>query len=233
MSWFKVGYSKQHSKKIAAATLGVLILGGLIFYFAGTVSKIFTSPEAIRSWVLSYGRAAPLALFLLQVAQVIIAPLNNFLINVAGGYIFGPWVGFVYNYTGWVLGAIIVFAFTRKFGRRFVNLFIKEEKLLAYDAVLEKGVYIIFLLFLLPGPPDDLLVYLVGLSRSIPFKTFLWIILIGKIPGKLATSFLGAGVAEHSTISFIVYAVFTAVSLLVFVMKPELRKIGKENHLSK
>ncbi|MEK7189221.1 MAG: VTT domain-containing protein [Patescibacteria group bacterium] len=233
MAWFKDRYIKHHKLKLAIYFWAFAFLVWLVLYFGTTLSAVFASPEDVRAWVLSYGRAAPLVLFLLQVLQVIIAPLNNFLINVAGGYIFGPWAGFVYNYTGWVIGALIVFLFTRKFGRGFVNLFIKEEKLAQYDALLAKGTYLVFFLFLVPGPPDDLLVYLVGLSRSISAKTFLWMILIGKIPGKLATSFLGAGVAEHSMVSLALYGVFIVVSLVIFWLKPELWSMGKQKHLSK
>lgn len=209
--------------------LALALVVWAVIYFGESLKGVFTSSDAIRDWVMQYGVFAPLALFLLQVAQVIIAPLNNFLINFAGGYIFGPYMGFVYNYFGWILGAIIVFWFTRYFGRRFVNLFISPEKLEGFDKVIEKGTYIIFLLLLLPGAPDDFLVYVIGLSKSIKFKRFLWMILIGKIPGKIATSFLGAGVAEHSTLSVGLYALFIVLSIVVFIKKPELWRLRTGN----
>ncbi|MBU2575807.1 TVP38/TMEM64 family protein [Patescibacteria group bacterium] len=229
MSWIKTEYIKHHKIKVAAYSLVFAFLVWAVFYFGELIKSVFTSSDAIREWVLQYGAFAPLALFLLQVAQVIVAPLNNFLINFAGGYIFGPYMGFVYNYFGWVLGAIIVFWLARYFGRRFVNLFISEEKLARFDKIVGQGIYIIFFLLLLPGAPDDFLVYVMALSKSIKFKTFLWMILIGKIPGKIATSFLGAGVAEHSMLSVALYALFILVSVAVFLKKPELWRLGKED----
>jgi len=80
----------------------------------------------------------------------------------------------------------------------------------------------LFMLLLLPGPPDDFLVYFIGFSQSIRFRTFFWMIVIGKIPGKIATSFLGAGVATHSTISIVIYIIFISASVIVFWRKPEL-----------
>jgi len=188
---------------------------------------IFSSSDSARDWVLGYGVYAPLALFLLQIAQVIIAPLNNFIINLAGGYIFGPYFGFLYNYFGWVSGAIIVFFLARRVGRKFVDFFVSQEKLAKFDQAVEKGSYFIFALFLMPGIPDDFLVYLVALSKKISFKTFLWMIMIGKIPGKLATSFLGAGIAEKDIVSILIFVVFSIVSVVIFYKKPELWHIGR------
>ena len=233
MSWFKLGYILRHKIKVTTYVLALALFVWAIIFFGELFKTIFTSPEAVREWVFQFDKGAPLALFLLQVAQVIIAPLNNFFINLAGGYIFGPWVGFLYNYFGWVAGAIIVFWLARYFGRRFVNLFIAQDKLEGYDKIVGKGTYIIFMLLLLPGAPDDFLVYLIGLSKSIRFRTFLWMILIGKIPGKIATSFLGTGVADHNTTSIAIFAVFIIVSLVVFWKKPELWKIGRHRDLSK
>jgi uncharacterized membrane protein YdjX (TVP38/TMEM64 family) len=225
MSWLRIQHIKKHKFKTIIYLVVVIFFVSLIFYFGDLLKAVFTSPDAVRAWVLGYGIYAPVALFLLQVAQVAVAPLNNFIINFAGGYIFGPWMGFVYNYVGWIVGAVIVFWFSRFFGRGFVNLFVKEKKLIGFDEIMAKGKYIVFMLLLLPGPPDDFLVYFIGLSNSIRFRTFLWMVVIGKIPGKIATSFLGAGVAAHSTVSVAIYVIFIMVSVITFWKKPELWQV--------
>src|SRR3989338_7941361 len=166
MPFLKLSYFKHRKIKFTIYISAFALFVFVIFYFRAFAAAIFTSPEAVRDWVLGYGAFAPFALFLLQIAQVIIAPLNDFLINFAGGYLFGPYLGFLYNYFGWIIGAIIVFWIARLFGRGFLNLFISKEKFLKYDEVVSRSAGIIFLLFLLPGPPDDLLVYLIGFSRS-------------------------------------------------------------------
>lgn len=229
MSFLRLEYIKKNKIKAIIYSLIFCIIVFLVIYFSEWLKAIFTSSDAIREWVLGYGRMAPVALFLFQVVQVIVAPLNDFLTNLAGGYIFGPYYGFLYNYFGWVTGAIIVFWFVRCFGRGFINFFISEKKLKEFDDVAERGISIIFFLFLLPIAPDDILVYAVGLTKSIKFKTFLWIIMVSKIPGKLATSFLGSGVADNSFFSYFVYGVFIVVSIIIFLMKPELWRISKRS----
>jgi len=228
MSFFRINYIKQHKLKTALYIAGLFLFVGLLIYFGDAVKAVFVSPDAVKDWILGYGKLAPLALFLLQVAQVIIAPLNNFFINFAGGYVFGPWIGFLLNYFGWIAGAIVVYWFSHFFGREFVNLFVKEKMLAGFDDIVAKGKYIVFMLLLLPGPPDDFLIYFMGLTPAIGFRTFLWMVLIGKIPGKVATSFLGAGFAEHNMVSMSFYGIFVLVSVIIFWRKPELWRVWRE-----
>lgn len=228
MTWFKTRYIKRHKIKLVVYFWAFAALVWAIIYFGEYLAAVFDSPESVRAWVLDFGRAAPLAFFGLQVVQVLLAPLNDFVINLAGGFLFGPWLGFALNYAGWILGAAVVFLLSRTVGVRFVRLFVREERLAQYDRLLSRGRYVLFALFLLPGPPDDLLVYLAGLSRSISFRTFLWMVVVSKIPGKLVTSFMGSDVARLSvsSLSVFLYVVFIVGSLLVVVwQRSELREL--------
>jgi len=231
MSWFRFTYIRQHKPKAVAYVILLVLTVAAIIYFRNVLLIFFSSPESVRDWVFQYGPFAPVALLLLQIVQVVVAPLSNFFINFAGGYIFGPWEGFLYNYVGWIIGAILVFFFSRHIGRSIVQFFIPETRLADFDMLMARGKYILFILFLLPGPPDDFLVYCLGISGSISFRTFLWMIVIGKIPGKITTSFLGAGVAEHSFISVGVFVVFIIGAVIVFWRRPELWRIWEHDKL--
>lgn len=216
----------KNKKFFYAAIFVAVIL--ILVYFGNYFKAIFTSSDSIRDWVLQFGIWAPMAALAVAAGQAVIAPLSNFFVNFAAGYIFGPWLGTLYSYVGWIVGAIAVFWLCRIFGRGFVNLFVKTERLHRFDAVMARGKYAIFMLFLLPGPPDDLIVYFIALSKGVSFRTFLWMILASKLPGKLATAFLGHGVASHSKNSFIVYAVFILVSGLVYLLKPQFWQVWHE-----
>lgn len=199
-----------------------------LLLFGHYLKAIFTSPEEIKGYVEQWGDGAPLALMLIEGIQVMIAPLNNFITNFAAGYLFGPWLGGVYSYIGWTLGAIVVFWFCRLFGRSFVNLFFKDEQLAKFDVLVNQSHFVIFMLFLLPGPPDDLIVYLLGLSNGMGFRRFLLIVLLSKFPGKLTTAYLGAGLANHSQISLVIYAIFIATSLLIYWKNPHLWQLWRK-----
>lgn len=200
----------------------------VLIYFGQYFKDIYTSASAIQSWVLKWGDWAPIATIIIEAMQVIIAPLNNFFTNFAAGYIFGPYLGALYSYAGWIMGAIVVFWFCRLFGRSFVNLFFKDEQLAKFDILVNQSHFVIFMLFLLPGPPDDLIVYLLGLSNGMGFRRFLLIVLISKFPGKLTTAYLGAGLANHSQISLVIYAIFIVTSLLIYWKNPHLWQLWRK-----
>lgn len=219
-------FFKQNKKILYSIVFIASIL--VLIYFGQYFKDIYTSAASIQAWVLQWGDWAPIATIVIEALQVIIAPLNNFFTNFAAGYIFGPYLGALYSYAGWIIGAMAVFGFCRLFGRSFVNLFFKDDQLVKFDNLVNQSHFVIFMLFLLPGPPDDLIVYLLGLSNGMGFRRFLLIILLSKFPGKLTTAYLGAGLANHSQISIVVYILFTLISLLIYWKNPHLWQLWRK-----
>ncbi|HDR3341929.1 TPA: TVP38/TMEM64 family protein, partial [Bacillus anthracis] len=95
--------------------------------------------------------------------------------------IFGPWLGFLYNYLGIIIGSIILFLLVRIYGRKFILLFVNEKTFYKYEARLEtKGFETFFILCMLsPISPADVLVMITGLTR-ISLRRFILIIMLAK-----------------------------------------------------
>jgi len=70
----------------------VLLILGYIF-----PSQFFSNQESIRDFVNLFGIFAPLAFVILQILQVIVTPFSHYAVSIAGGFIFGTWLGFIYN----------------------------------------------------------------------------------------------------------------------------------------
>src|SRR3989338_6044905 len=100
----------------------ILIILGYIF-----PSTFFSSQESIRNFVNSFGVFAPLSFIILQILQVVITPVSHYTVSIAGGFIFGLWQGFIFNYIGRVIGTAIAFYLGRKFGRKIILHLVKEE----------------------------------------------------------------------------------------------------------
>ena len=66
-----------------------------------------------------------------------------------------------------------------------------------------QGALVAFILFLLPGFPKDYLCFVLGLSRM-PFKLFLLICTVGRIPGTLLLTLQGAKVYKGDYYSTLV-----------------------------
>jgi len=147
----------------------------------------------VRDFVTGYGAWAPIIFIAIQILQVIIAPISHHAIGVAGGFIFGTWYGFAYNYIGRLFGHSAAFFLSHTFGRPLVKRFIKPETLEKYDRFWDKGgTFFLFLVYYLPLFPDDEISYIAGTS-SMRFGPFLVANLLGQIGGSLSLAYIGAG----------------------------------------
>lgn len=189
----------------------VLLVLGYIY-----PSSFFSSQEKIRDFIEPYGIFAPIMFIILQILQVVLAPISHYAVGLAGGFIFGTWYGFILNWTGRVIGTLIAFYLGRKFGRKAVKRLVKEETLYKYDKLFDKGNFVLFLMYFLPLFPDDELAYLAGFS-SMRARLFIPLMLLGHIGGSLGLAILGSGLS-YTNIWFIVFSVITLVCAILFVL---------------
>jgi len=159
---------------------------------------IFFDQEAFESFMNSLGFWGPIAFFLLQVFQAIIAPLPGNLLTVAGGALFGFWQGFLLSYAGNAVGSLIGFSIVRKIGRAVMVKFMSAGRLNKYmeimstDSANSRTKIVLILVILLPFLPSDFICLAAGLT-SISFRTFLIIVITCRPWGQLAAAMLGAG----------------------------------------
>lgn len=189
----------------------VLLILGYIF-----PSSFFGSQEAIRDFVSQFGVFAPLAFIMLQILQVIITPFSHYAVSIAGGFIFGTWQGFIYNWIGRVIGTTIAFYLARIFGRKIIKHIVKKETIQKYDYIFENGKLLLFLAYFLPVFPDDELSYLAGLSAMNP-RIFLPLMAIGHISGSLALAYIGNGIQSIKEPMFIILSLVTLIGGIWFV----------------
>jgi uncharacterized membrane protein YdjX (TVP38/TMEM64 family) len=199
----------------------LLLIFGYIF-----PSTFFGSQENIRTFVNQFGIFAPLVFIVLQILQVIITPFSHYVISVAGGFIFGVWQGFIYNWIGRVIGTAITFYLGRYLGRKIIKHVIKEEAIKKYDHYFEKGKVLLFLAYFLPLFPDDELSYLAGFSSISP-KIFLPLMAIGHIGGSLFLAYVGSGIKSFKEPLFIIISFVTLIAGVLFVL--HYKKVKKDN----
>jgi len=176
--------------------IGMLTLG--IFVFYGYKTGLFSSTESFRKFITGFGIWATLIFILIQIIQVIIPILPGAVGCVAGIIIFGPWMGFLYNYIGICIGSIIVFLLSKRFGRYFVKGIVGGKSYDKYIGWIDRGkkfdnMFALAIFF--PLAPDDLLCYIAGLTKM-DLRKFITIILLGK-PMSIAIYSLGLTTIGH------------------------------------
>ena len=146
----------------------------------------------LRDWVLRRGAWAPVAIILLEVGQVLLAPIPGQAIGLVSGYLFGVLAGTILGMMGTASGSLIAIWLTRRFGRPLAERLVPERTLKWLDQMASKrGVLFFLAVFLLPFLPDDMACFAAGLT-PIPIPALMLVVLIGRLPGVWVACWLGA-----------------------------------------
>jgi uncharacterized membrane protein YdjX (TVP38/TMEM64 family) len=177
--------------------LGLLAVaaGGMVLFDRSVGSVL--DPELVREVVAGFGIFAPVAFVIIQVGQVLFAPIPGQALALAGGYVFGPVLGTIYSLVGATIGSAIAFWISRRFGRPAVEKLVHPETLSIFDDFLEDhGRLAVFLVFVVPGLPDDALCFGCGLT-PVPLRELVVLSFVGRIPGYALLAVAGGRFATH------------------------------------
>ena len=130
--------------------------------------------EEVQAWVASRGAFAPLFFVLLSFLQVTFIPIPGAVTILAGNYLFGFFLSYLYSFIGMLLGSLFAFFLGRRLGRPFVNWVMGgAEKVDAYLSRLQgRETVVLFFMFLMPFFPDDALCAVAGVLPTVRFPVF-------------------------------------------------------------
>ncbi len=176
-----------------AFPLFIALIVGLVLVFHDELWGLFRNRDAIRGWIEGRGLWGPFAFILLQVVQVVVFVIPGEVVQIAGGYAFGFWLGSLYSLIGITLGSLANFYAGRLLGRPFVESLFARDKIEKVEAVTGSGKAAagFFLLFVIPGIPKDVLCYVAGVSK-LRLLAFLGVSMAGRLPGILGSSYMGS-----------------------------------------
>jgi uncharacterized membrane protein YdjX (TVP38/TMEM64 family) len=184
------------------------------------LKRVFSSRQNLIDEIKGYGTYSAIAYVAIQALQVVLAPLPGELTGSVAGFFFGGAIGSVLATIGLILGSALAFILGRTFGMPLLNHLSSGRALKKLTPVAsEQGVKTIFLLFILPGFPKDLLTYLVALS-PMSFTKFIVISNIGRLPGTILLCYFGQAIFEQHWPALIWMSL---VSLLFILLTWKLR----------
>ena len=208
--------SQRRRKRIGVVSLLLfaitLIL--LTLFFTKVLSPYLKSTKELRAFLDSYGWKGYLILLAIQCLQVAVALIPGEVVELGAGYAYGAIEGTLICLAGVALSSSLIFLLVKKLGTPMVELFISREKIgqLKFINTSHKLKRLIFLLFLIPGTPKDILTYFVGLTE-ITLSQFLAITLIARIPSVISSTISGQMLGEENFLAAgIVYGITALLS---------------------
>ncbi len=200
----------------------LLLIGAAVFAFWQQIASVFFSIDDFRRWIGSKGIYGPLLFVLAQCLQVIVFVVPGEVPQVAAGYLFGFWLGSLLSIAGILLGSALSFTLARILGVPFVLALFPRNRVEMVQRLARspRAVGVLFLAFLIPGVPKDVLCYAAGLT-SIPLPLFLLVSTLARIPGIAGSALLGKAAAQQRWL--LAGAVF-GLSLALFLLGVVFRK---------
>ena len=199
--------------------LALIVFGFVVFWFRIPIwekitdlYRLFSDREKIRLLISAFGTSAPPVFMLVQVLQVIFAPVPGEATGFIGGYLFGTLPGFIYSSIGLTVGSWLNFVIGRFVGERYVRKRIPAHQFQKIDGLVKRqGVIVLFILFLFPGFPKDYLCLALGVS-TLPMKIFILLAGIGRMPGTFALSLQGEFLYEQN---YVLLGIMIAACLIL------------------
>jgi uncharacterized membrane protein YdjX (TVP38/TMEM64 family) len=205
---------KLGRKTIIGVSMAGLVLAGIFYLlYANGFIEFFTDRHRLLNLINGHRAYAALIFMGLQALQVVAAPVPGEVTGFVGGVFFGTSRGIFYSTIGLTLGSWLAFLLARLAGRPLVELLVKPETIDRYDYVMKhKGMFLAFLMFLIPGFPKDILCYLLGLGHMRQ-RDFLVVSTPGRLLGTTLLT-LGGTFFRHRRYG----ALFTLAGICIFII---------------
>ena len=212
--------------KIILFIIAVIILTVVTVYLFPVMKNLSTKEGqiAFKDKVTNSGVYGLFMLFIIQIAQIFLFILPGEPIEILAGMCYGWLWGTVLIMLSSAIIATLIFWLVRKIGKQFVYDFSDEEKIkkIENNKIFQnpkKIETVLFILFLVPGTPKDLLTYLSGLL-PIRMRRFIIISTIARIPSIVTSTIAGANIAtgdwKKGIILYLLIVAIVAIALFIF-----------------
>lgn len=237
--------NKVKTFKIIIMILAFILLLGIVIYLIPVMKDLSTEEGQLqfKEKVNSSGIWGFLILFGLQFAQIFLIVLPGEPIEILAGMCYGGLGGLIFITVSAFIISTIVFFTVRKLGRKFVYDFCDEEKVKKIENSKifknpKKIEFIMIILFIIPGTPKDLLVYIAGLLPIKPLR-FILISTFARFPSVISSTFAGDNlVSGNWKLSITIYVItFLVVGVGILLInkfdkskttQETLKSIGKD-----
>ena len=207
-AWF------DQNKKWMIIILMVMVIGILALVLYQPFVSLLSDSQSFRLWLNQYGLLAYFIFGLINMAQVILVFLPGEIVEVLAGYCFGSINGCLVCMIASGIASSIIFLLMRHFHIDLIKLFFKKDKTDKFSFLTntKNMTMVLFIIFLIPGTPKDLLTYLMPLT-SIKFTSFLGITTLARIPSIITSTMVGDALFNQDfMISLIVYGITAILS---------------------
>ena len=185
---------------------------------------------AFENYISNLGFKGILIVLLIQILQIFVAIIPGEIVEILAGLLYGPWGGLAICLIGNIIASTLIYLVVKFLAKNATEKL--KDKLKQYSFLNNKNkiaIYL-FILYLIPGIPKDIITYLVPFL-PINFGTFLIITSIARIPSIVSSTYSSYSLLNNNyTIAIITIVVFTILATIGFVFKDKIMAYLKKNN---
>lgn len=228
-------YMKNKKKSILIITVAVIItlLTAYICYKFVPLLSSLNNPEKqeeFKNFIEGLGWKGWLIMLGIQVLQIFVAFIPGEVVEILSGLLYGPFFGLIICLIGIAIGTILIYYTVKLFANKYVEKL--KDKLQTYSFLNNpKKIHLyFFILFLIPGIPKDIFIYLVPFL-PIKLSTFILVSCFARIPSILSSNIVGSSLASGNyLVSIIVFSVFAILGIIVILFNDKIMSAFKKDH---
>jgi uncharacterized membrane protein YdjX (TVP38/TMEM64 family) len=169
--------------------------------------------EAFSAWVAGLGPGGIFILLGLQILQIIVAIIPGGPVELIAGAAYGAWAGLGICAAGCVIASSLVFAAVKKFGLPLLRRFFGEKDIKTWKFLedAKKTAVVVFVLFLIPGMPKDLLTWFAPLSR-LSLVHFVIISVAARTPAIFSSTMMGDSMIRGNWVMVLIIFLIIALA---------------------
>lgn len=223
--------------KISLLVLAIIIFAALVIYLFPLMKNLSTYEGQLKfkEEVSKFGIYSGVILFLLEIAQIFLVVLPGEPLEVLAGMFYGSIGGSIFIFFTVFVTTISIVLMVKKIGKKLLYEFFNKEKV---DKILNNKLFknakqveiIMIILFMLPGTPKDLLVYLGGLLPISTLK-FTLISTFARFPSVISSTIAGASITSGNfgitVVAYIISFIFAFIAIFL-ISKFDKNNITKE-----
>jgi uncharacterized membrane protein YdjX (TVP38/TMEM64 family) len=219
---------KQIFLKRTALFIALLFFVGISFlsYELGKNMLTEDGKRTVETVLERFGLFAPILFIIGQTLNEVIPFIPGEPVEIIGGVLFGWVFGAVYCLAGVFLGSYIAYKLSKRYGKKLIDSFVSKKKTskLKFLKSEKKVSMAVFILFLLPGVPKDILAYIVPIFTDIPPKKYFPICTFARFPSIVTSTLVGDKFGEGQFLFAIIVFVATALVGLIIILIKERKK---------
>lgn len=153
---------------------------------------LLSDKDGLQNFIQKAGIWGPIVFIVIQFLQVTFVPIPSTITVIAGMFVFGNIVEVIlYSTIGMVLGSMFAFFLGKTFGVKLVVWLVGEKAFNKYQKLIRgRDKTMLFLMFLLPVFPDDLLCLIAGIT-TMNYGTFFIMQIVARPIGIAMSSLFG------------------------------------------